>query len=160
MPSETGRLVWRLAWRHHPLCGYFRSDAFGPVCSGCAMFWPAFWIATPPVLIALVGGASAWAMLMAGAVLGSGQLAGAVRRFSRPTRAAIKLLGGVAVAMALPAVAFLPLPWSSRGVLWGAMVAAFTGLMAIRARTILRTCDACPWQRDWAHCPGFRTHPD
>lgn len=149
------RIAFRLALAHHPLCHWFRDDRMGPLCSGCAVFWPAFAVATVPALAGLAGGASAPALLLAGAVLGLPQVATLLHRPGRLARAAVKLLGGVGVAMATPAVLFLPLPLWMRGGLYLLAAAAVAGLLGLRMRSILRTCHACPWQRDWARCPGF-----
>lgn len=145
----------KLAVRHHPLCDRFDTDRFGPVCSGCAMFWPAALIAWPVAIAAWLDGASAWALLFGATVLGLPQLLTLRWRFGRAMRAAIKLLGGIAVSTAVFAIAVLPAPWSLRGALFAAMGLSFAGLMALRARSILRTCDACVWKRDWGRCPGF-----
>ncbi len=149
------RVAVRLALSHHPLCHWFRDDRLGPFCSGCALFWPAFFAASAPILGALAAGADATAIFLAGAVLGLPQLGTAVHRFGRLARGAVKLLGGVGVAMATPAIHFLPLPLWARLGLYGLEGAAFGGLLWVRLRSILRTCDKCLWQRDWARCPGF-----
>lgn len=158
MVSDVVRVAFRLALAHHPLCSWFRDDRIGPVCSGCALFWPAFFAATPAVLVALVRGTDTLAMLGAAIVLGLPQLLTARWRFGRTARGAIKLLGGVAVAIAIPTLWFLPFSLGIRIALNAAMVAAFGLLIVVRMRSILRTCDACPWQRDWERCPGFRVH--
>lgn len=149
------RIAFRVALSHHPLCHWFREDRLGPLCSGCALFWPAFFAASVPALIALAAGANGAAIFLAGAVLGLPQLGTAARRFGRLARGAVKLLGGVGVAMATPAIFFLPLPLWTRLGLYGLEALAFSALLAVRLRSILRTCHACPWQRDWARCPGF-----
>ncbi len=145
----------KLAVRHHPLCDRFDSDRFGPFCSGCAMFVPAFVAASFVAATAWLGGASAWAMLLAAATLGLPQLLTLRWRFSRPLRAAIKVLGGFAVAGALFSLLVLPVGWPVRGALLALMAAAFATLLVVRMRSILATCDACVWQRDWGRCPGF-----
>lgn len=154
MRAETS-IAFRLAFAHHPLCRWFREDRLGPFCSGCILFWPAFLAVTPFALTALARGADATALLLAGAVLGLPQLATAVRRFGRLGRGAIKTLGGAGVALATPAILFLPLPLPWRLGLYGMELAAFCALLLLRMRSILRTCDACAWRRDWGRCPGF-----
>ncbi len=145
----------RLAIRHHPLCDRFDGDRFGPVCSGCAMFWPVFLIATPLAFVALRAGVDAPLLFGMAVLMGFPQVLGMRRRLGRAARATIKALGGVAVALAIPAILFLPLPlWARIGLLI-TMWLAFIGLLWLRAVSILKTCDACSWKRDWGRCPGF-----
>ncbi len=145
----------RLALRHHPLCDRFDADRFGPICSGCAVFWPAFFVAGPAAASLWLQGTSAWVLLAVGVVVGLPQLPGLRWRFSRPTRAVIKGLGGLAVGAALFAVIVLPVSWWLRGGLLACMGLAFVAILAIRMRSILATCNACVWKRDWGRCPGF-----
>ncbi len=154
MRAEAWAAV-KLAVSHHPLCDRFDADRIGPVCSGCAMFWPAALLTWPVALGAWLAGTSAWAILLSAGVLGLPQLLTLRWRFGRAVRAAIKLVGGVAVSMAVLAVAVLPAGWPVRGGLFAAMVLSFAAILTFRARSILRTCDACVWRRDWARCPGF-----
>lgn len=145
----------RLSLAHHPLCHHFSSDRFGPVCSGCALFVPAFATTMPIAVAALLAGADSTAMFLAGAVLGLPQLAGMRLRWGRPARAAVKLLGGVGVATANVGLVMLPVPLPVKLALLALELAAFAGILALRMRSILATCHACPWRRDWEACPGF-----
>lgn len=158
----SGQAALALALQHHPLCGNFRADRFrlgrAAVCSGCAM-------ALPGVLAGLALGTwmvlglwwGPWPILAAGFTLGAPQALTYVWRFGRPVRAAVKALGGLGLGLAVAAWLFLDAPWSAR--ITGAILLtlAFVALQAVRMRSILRTCRACPWRMDWDNCPGFRT---
>lgn len=164
--DATWRNGWstavRLALQHHPLCHQFRADRFETasgraVCSGCAM-------AFPGVVAGLVGSVClmvlawwpAWPLLAAGLVLGAPQGATYLVRFDRPTRAAIKGLGGLGLGIVAGAwwLADLATTWKVVGAAGIALV--FGLLQAIRLRAILKVCRRCPWNADWDRCPGFR----
>lgn len=169
-PARTPKAQWRASARvavrlmleHHPLCREFRADRFQATramafCSGCAL-------AVPGVLVGLVAGCvallpgrvDAWPLLAAGFALGAPQGLTYLVRFSRPVRAAIKALGGSGMGLVAASWLFLPAPWSWRLVAACALAAVFGVLQAVRIRSILRTCRACPWAMDWDRCPGFR----
>ena len=147
----------RLALAHHPLCHWFQADRIQvgriDVCSGCLATWPAFFLLVPFAL----GFPVAPAVLAAtGILLAAPQMASYVRRAGRAGRFAAKLAGGAGLALLVADILRTPVPWTWRFAALGAVVAGFALLQAIRLRNLLRTCDACPYRRDWESCPGFR----
>jgi hypothetical protein len=149
----------RLGLAHHPLCTEFQTD-FVPVgrlqvCSGCLATWPAFFATLPLALAWRLDGAAPLAMLAAGFAMGIPQLASYGWRGSRLQRAGVKALGGVGLAGVV--VGAFTAGWP----LWGLAAVLAVGLVAcialqwVRMRSILATCDACPFHRDWDSCPGF-----
>lgn len=157
---QGARVGLAVLLQHHPLCSVYRKDRFqwGPVrvCSGCAVAFPSMLAGAAVGLWALFAQASQpLAVLAAGFVLGGPQLLTYVTRRSRAERAAIKLLGGLGIGLVMAAWPFLPGPAIWHWVGLAAFGLALAGLQLLRLRTILRTCDACPWQRDWGNCPGF-----
>lgn len=152
----------KLALAHHPLCRYFHADHFTVagvrVCRGCAVTWPLFAIAFPLALLAIrFTLATAVGALAAGAVLGAPQFTTYVRRWPGPVRVAVKALGGVGLGVFLAGVLLWPAALGWRVAALAALWLGFLVLQAVRMRSILRTCDACPWHRRWDACPGF--HP-
>lgn len=159
-PREAVSIGARLALAHHPLCSTFRSDVVlvggVAVCAGCLALWPAVLVGFPLGLMALLRGADALPLLVASVTTGWAQLAGTLRRGSRAERAMAKGMLGLGIGVGLAALLAVGLP----GLAIAAMVAAggvgAVVLQVVRARSILRTCDACPYRRDWAQCPAFR----
>ena len=154
------RAALRLAIEHHPLCGEFRADRFHwgrfRVCSGCAVAFPALIVGQAVAVLALFGHwAGPWPLLAASLVLGLPQLTTYLHRGGRVWRAAVKLLGGVGLGTALVAGFFVPVPWAWKWAALALLMLAFAALQALRLRSMLRTCDACPWKRAWHICPGF-----
>ena len=163
LARRSVRLGLHLGLAHHPLCSEFRTDVVRlgrlHVCSGCLATWPVFLLALPLTLMARLDGASGWALLWAGLVLGLPQMASYRWRLSRLERAAAKAVGGVGLAMVVTGV--LASGWPGVvlvAVLAAGMLASF-GLQLIRLRSILATCDACPFKREWETCPGFTGAP-
>lgn len=161
MHPETKRGIFlglRLALAHHPLCDLFRSDVFGrrrPLCQGCVLTWPLFLVTLPFAFLAPSWGAPPSMLVAAGLVGGVPQVATVLWRGPRAFRVAAKVVGGPALASLLSGLFWLPVLWQAKA---AALVFLFLGttlLLALRMRSILRTCHACPWQRDWAHCPGL-----
>lgn len=147
----------RLALAHHPLCHWFQADRIQvgriAVCSGCLATWPAFLILAPVALRLPV----APALLAAtGILLATPQMASYIRRAGRAWRFTAKLLGGVGLALLVAGILRTPVPWSWRLGALAVVVVGFAVLQAIRLRSMLGTCDACPYRRDWESCPGFR----
>ena len=166
---EPAPTTWRAAagtavglfLQHHPLCDWFRDDRFGKgrvrVCSGCAVAVPTMLlgIGTGGLLVIMLWW-PALPLLAASLVGGLPQLLTYRRRMGRLARAAAKGVGGFGLGMASAAWLFLPAPWDLKAAGAAAVGLAFIGLQALRARSILRTCRACPWAMDWDRCPGFR----
>ena len=154
------RLGLHLGLAHHPLCTEFRTDVVRVgrlhVCSGCLATWPVFVLALPLALLARLDGAPGLALAAAGLVLGMPQMATYRWRMSRLERAAAKAVGGVGLAMALAGVLTVGWPLVAVvGVLTVGVLASLA-LQVVRLRSILATCDACPFKRDWDACPGFQ----
>lgn len=154
------RVAWRLARAHHPLCDQFRSDVFrrpgGPWCRGCVLTWPLFFLTlflAPPLL--LLSPLTVWQAVGVGFAFGVPQLSTFLHRFAAPARAYAKAIGGIGLGLVVVGGLLLPVAaaWKVAGGV--AMVVAFTALLALRMRSILRTCGSCPWARDWSRCPGF-----
>jgi hypothetical protein len=154
------RVGLHLGLAHHPLCTEFRTDLvrFGRlhVCSGCLATWPVFVLAFPLGLLARLEGAPALALAAAGLALGLPQMATYRWRMSRLERAAAKAVGGVGLAMVLAGILTAGWPTVAVVAVLTAGVLASLGLQVIRLRSILATCDACPFRRDWDACPGFQ----
>jgi hypothetical protein len=154
---DGSRLALRLALAHHPLCGWFGTHTLRlgglAVCAGCAATLPAVLVG---VLLAAPTAAQAplpW--LAAGLALGLPYLAACLLRPDRRVRTAAKMVGGAGLGMALLAGALAPWPPVVKAALMALPVAAFLGLQALRWRAMRQVCAACPWQGDWARCPGF-----
>lgn len=151
----------RLLLQHHPLCHWFAADrihvAGVALCSGCVAAAPAAGLGLAVGLaLAIRDPASAPALVAGGLTLGLPQLTTYLHRGGRAWRFAAKALGGTGLGAVLGAALFLPV--SNGWLLAGAagLALAFTALQALRLRSILATCDACPYARDWDACPGFR----
>ena len=161
--SQAGRPVragFLLAIAHHPVCTRFRHDVVRlgglPVCAGCLATWPSFLVALPLAIQARLDGAPALALLAVGVALAVPQMTAYARpRQSRAQRAAAKVLGGAALAVALAAVLTSGWPLWAAVTAIGAGVLATAALQAVRLRGMLAACDACPYRRDWEACPGF-----
>jgi hypothetical protein len=153
------RLGLLLGLAHHPLCTEFRDDVVRVgrlhVCSGCVATWPTFLVTLPLALAWHLQGTSALAMLAAGLALGVPHLASYGWRGSRLERAGVKALGGVGLAGVVVGALTAGWPLWVLVVLLAAGLVASVGLQAVRMRSILATCDACPFKRDWDSCPGF-----
>ena len=153
----------RLLLQHHPLCKEFAADRIRvagiAVCSGCLAAAPAALAGLVFGVLAVVRGAPVWAVLAAGATLGLPQLTTYLHRGGRAWRFAVKVLGGLGLGAVLASA--LALPVHDAWLIGGAFVVAvaFSALQALRVRSILATCDACPYARDWDACPGFRVSP-
>lgn len=160
-PVRAGAL---LAVAHHPVCTSFRHDVVRlgglPVCAGCLAMWPTFLVVLPLALQARLDGAPALAMLAAGAALALPQVALYVRagptrpRRSRAERSVAKVVGGAGLAIALTGTLTSAWPLVAIVAAIGAGVVATLALQVVRLRTVLATCDACPYRRDWDACPG------
>jgi hypothetical protein len=95
------------------------------------------------------------ALLAAGFAMGIPQLASYGWRGSRLERAGVKALGGVGLAGVVVGALTAGWPlWALVPTLTAGLLAS-VGLQAVRMRSILATCDACPFRRDWDSCPGF-----
>ena len=157
------RVAVRLLLQHHPLCHYFAADRLRvgalAVCSGCAAAIPTALVGVALGFALVVRGVPAWPVVTAALVLGLPHLSTYLHRGGRAWRFAAKAMGGLGLGTLVGSAWMLPIarPW-----LWGgsaAMMAAFAALQALRLRAILRTCDACPYARDWGRCPGFLAQP-
>lgn len=159
---EGIRLGLRLATAHHPLCSWFKDDRYrvGPVrlCRGCTaaapMFALGFFVALlsifhEPTIVFHVGGF--------GLLLGIPHGTTYLHRFPSAYRAMAKLTGGFGLGLLITVLLLAPIPLWQQGVLLGGLGASFLVLQGLRMKKILATCDACPWRRDWARCPGFQT---
>ena len=158
--SASVRVAWRLARAHHPLCRHFRSDVFrragGPWCRGCVLTWPLFLLtlfAAPPLV--LFTPLAPWQAVGVGFAMGVPQGMTFLRRFHAPARAYAKAVGGVGLGLVVGAGLLLPVPAAWKIAAAVGLLLAFAALLALRMRSILRTCDACVWRRDWGRCPGF-----
>jgi hypothetical protein len=129
------------------------------VCSGCLATWPAFLLAIPVALMVRMDGASAGALLSSGLVLGLPQMASYGWRLSRLERAAAKAVGGIGLALVVTGVLASGWPVLVLVAAVALGMLASLGLQAIRLRSILAVCDACPFKRDWETCPGFAAAP-
>lgn len=163
LARRSVRLGLHLGLSHHPLCSEFRSDVVRlgrvHVCSGCLATWPVFALVFPLALMARLDGASAWALLAAGLAVGLPQMATYRWRLSRLERAAAKAVGGAGLAMALTGVLAAGWPVVALVAVLAVGMLASLALQLLRLRSILATCDACPFRRDWATCPGFQGAP-
>lgn len=164
MDPQTSRGVRagiRLAFRHHPSCGWFAADVvgLGPVriCQGCLATWPLF-VLSFFLALRLLPTSWAWGACVLGLLAGVPQLVSYLWRAPRAWRVTTKLLGGSGLGLLIVGILLLPVatPWKFAA--YAAMGPAFLALQAVRLRSILRTCAACPWKRDWEHCPGFLGH--
>lgn len=153
------RVAVRLLLEHHPLCSVFASDRIRvggiALCSGCLAAGPPALLAFVAAVVLVLTGASATALFVAGGILGLPQLTTYLHRGGRPWRFAVKLLGGIGIGLVTGAAWFLPVPRWALVAGAVAVAIAFAALQAVRVRTILRTCDACSYKRDWDRCPGF-----
>lgn len=163
MDAETRRGVRvgvRLAFAHHPLCRRFDGDVLHrrlPVCSGCALTWPLFFLSLPLAYLGLVRDVmSPWGCVLVGVAMGLPQLTTYVVRWPRPARRLIKAAGGVGLAFAVTGGLLLPWSMAAKAVAAGLVLLAFVGMQALRMRRVLKVCRACPWGMDWRRCPGFR----
>lgn len=102
------------------------------------------------------GDVAPWPVLAAGVVLGLPQFTTYRVRWTRPVRFAIKVLGGAGLGLAVAGGLLLPWPLWAKGVAAVLVLLAFAGMQALRLRSVLATCRACPWRRDWSACPGFQ----
>lgn len=158
--KDEARVAVRLLLQHHPLCKEFAADrirvAGVAVCSGCLAAAPAALLGLALGVLLVVQGAPRWALLGSALALGLPQLTTYLHRGGRAWRFAAKAIGGLGLGAALAVAPALPVarPWLLGGAVL--LAAAFAGLQAVRVRSILRTCDACPFRRDWATCPGFQ----
>lgn len=154
------RVAIRLLLEHHPLCSEFAGDRVRvgrmAVCSGCLAAAPAALVGLAAALVVILRGAAPLAVLVTGLVLGLPQATTYLHRGGRAWRAAVKALGGLGIGLLAGSALFLPRAWVALGSVL--LLAAFAGLQAVRVKAILRTCDACPYRRDWASCPGFQAH--
>lgn len=158
-PVRAGLL---LSLAHHPVCSSFSQDVVRiaglPVCAGCLATWPAFLAALPLAVLARLDGAPALALLALGATLALPQMTAYLRgrgRRSRAERTVAKVLGGAGLGTALAAVLTSGWPLGLAAAAIGLGVAVTGGLQLLRLRTVLATCDACPYKRDWEACPGM-----
>jgi hypothetical protein len=149
----------RLALSHHPLCARFESDVAKlgslQVCSGCLASWPAVPLGVAAGVWVVVEGAPGWAVAASALALGLPQVMTYLHRGDRMFRALAKILGGFGLGAF---VVGLVTSGASATVVLAVIAAfsvAFLGLQALRMKKILDTCDACPWRRQWAQCPGF-----
>lgn len=150
------RLGLRLAAAHHPLCDRYREDRAGRWCLGCAVAFPAFLVGALAGSALLLHGLGSMPTAAGALVLGLPQAASYVHRPSRLARAATKATGGAGLGLLVVSWAAAPYPWPWRVagfVLLG--LAALAG-QALRMRSIVHRCRACPWRMDWDACPGFR----
>jgi hypothetical protein len=154
------RVAVRLLLEHHPLCKEFAADrirvAGVAVCSGCLGAAPAALAGLALGVVAVVRGVPIAPLLAASLTLGLPQLTTYLHRGGRGWRFAAKAVGGLGLGAAIASALALPV---ARGWLVAAAVAlalAFAALQGVRVRSILATCDACPYRRDWDACPGFR----
>ncbi|HUR25079.1 MAG TPA: hypothetical protein VM327_03575 [Candidatus Thermoplasmatota archaeon] len=129
------------------------------VCSGCLATWPVFALAFPLTLAARLDGASGWGLLTAGLVLGLPQMATYSWRRSRLERAGAKAIGGAGLALAVTGVLAAGWPGLALVAVIALGMLASLALQVVRLRSILATCDACPFKRDWEACPGFTGAP-
>ena len=163
LARRSVRLGLHLGLAHHPLCTEFRTDVVRigrvHVCSGCLATWPAFALAFPFAVLALKDGAPALALLLAGLALGLPQMATYRWRMSRRERAAAKAVGGVGLAMVVAGALAAGWPVVALATVLAAGMLASLALQVVRLRSILATCDACPFKRDWEACPGFDGTP-
>lgn len=163
LARRSVRLGLHLGLAHHPLCTEFRTDVVRlgrlHACSGCLATWPAFAVAFPLALLARLDGAPAWSLLAAGLVLGLPQMASYRWRLSRLERAAAKAVGGVGLALALAGALAAGWPAVALVAVLALGMLASLALQVVRFRSILATCDACPFKRDWETCPGFDGAP-
>lgn len=90
----------------------------------------------------------------AGLVLGVPHVWTLLARPTRAARTAAKSLGGFGLALATVG-GLLPLSLPAQMAVTLLALPPLAAMVTLRVRRILRTCDACPWRRDWAHCPGF-----
>lgn len=158
--TGEARVAIRLLLQHHPLCGEFAVDRVRvlgvPLCSGCVAAVPAAALGFVLGLQLIVHGAPSPATFAAGSALGLPHLTTYLRRGDRAWRFAAKALGGLGLGAVAMSALVLPVPTLLRLAGALAVTALFLGLQGLRVRSILATCDACPYARDWDACPGFR----
>lgn len=161
MTRSPSRLAGALLTAHHPVCTVYAQDwvRFGRlrVCQGCLATWPTFLLSLPlawHLALKLPPGTTPLGLAAAGLVFGLPQGLTVLTRLARPQRWCAKLLGGFGLALLL-AGAWIALPptYLLEGVI--VLACGFTLLLALRMRTILQTCKACPWAMDWEACPGM-----
>lgn len=146
----------RIAASHHPLCSHFRAHSiplFGiRWCRGCLHLAAGFLVGAVTVLPLLgTDWVAARHLVAIGLSMGWAQAAGYLVKYERMASGVAKTLGGIGLVWAVVGAL---LSWS-----WAPWLLLALGPLALagqtlRWRTMLRTCDACPWRRDWAHCPG------
>lgn len=153
----------RFALSHHPRCTVFASHVAAPrivgrrvaLCLGCLAFWPALMAGMP--LGAALAAQAGWlvAVLVGGILVQAQWLSYTGLAQSRAARIATKATFGLGVAVGGSGVMAAPLALGWRVALLVALVAAAGAMQSLRWFRMQRQCDACPWQRDWANCPGF-----
>lgn len=158
---EGIRLGLRLATAHHPLCTWFKDDRYHwgriQVCRGCAAAIPTFVLGLIIAVAALLH-EPAFALHVGGIGLLFGIPHGTtyLHRFPPAYRATAKLTGGLGLGLLITTLLLAPIPPWQRIFLLAGFGVCFLVLQGVRMKKILATCDACPWRRDWARCPGFQ----
>lgn len=146
----------KIAFSHHPLCGAFESDMIWGLCRGCVSAGAGFVVGAAAAMVLLPAYANSIPLLFAALVLGVPQAISYLYRGSGSWRFATKLVGGIGLGLLLVSLTVAPLPFA-----WKIGGLAILGLAALtgqfwRLHNLRTVCKACPWQADWASCPGFR----
>jgi hypothetical protein len=153
------RLGLRLLTSHHPLCGHFASDRWmtgrQPWCTGCVVLWPTFVAGVVAAGLLLRQGVDPWALGASALMAGMPQATTYVRRWPLAMRVTAKAVGGFGLGAVVLVLLALPLAPLAKGLLVVGLVGGSVIGMALRLRSLLRTCRRCPWNADWEHCPGF-----
>lgn len=163
MAPRTAAAV-RFALAHHPLCSTHRTHvvllAGRPFCAGCVAFFPAL-LAAAPVAAWLAVLFPWWHVLGAGAALATVQFLSLLQAVRRPwAKAVVKVAVGCAAALVVAGTWAAPWPVAGRLATMLALMAIAGAVQLLRLRGLRRTCEACPWAKDWARCPGFAPFND
>jgi hypothetical protein len=154
------RLALQLLTAHHPLCTWFKDDHYRWLgrrwCRGCVAALPTLLLGIVlAALFILQTGTHPYLLAATGLLLGVPHGTTYLKRFTKNYRAFAKLTGGLGLGLLVCAILLSPQPTGIRLTILGGLGACFLLLQGLRMRRMLKTCDQCPWQRNWAQCPGF-----
>lgn len=161
----SDKTILRYTLAHHPTCSVFAPDLVKlpigkrkvPLCTGCLAFWPSLLGGLPLVLnLSVHAGASWWSLATIGFAMAAPQLLsymGLVR--SRSAKLLVKAAFGLGAASVIASLILAPWPVALRVGTGLALAFMTAAVHTLRLKRLQHTCDTCPWQRDWQHCPGF-----